>query len=143
MTYELVVGAQFDGASRTITDAELSLLPAIMGTVSPLFHDEESARTGPLGRRVLFGPALLGIAVAGTETFLRDAVIGLVAITDVRFRQPVGVGDTVTPTLIVTSRLSKPEKRGDLLLVSDLVHNQHGDLVLEFKRTVMVRRDSQ
>jgi acyl dehydratase len=53
------------------------------------------------------------------------------------------VGDTVTPTLTVTDRIAKPNKPGDLILTADQVHNQLGDLVLEFRRTVMVRRQAE
>jgi acyl dehydratase len=74
---------------------------------------------------------------------LHDWVLGLVGITDMRFRAPVGVGDTVTPTLTVTDRIAKPNKPGDLILTADQVHNQLGDLVLEFRRTVMVRRQAE
>ncbi len=137
---ELEPGAKIRGNSRTITDAEVAFLPALMGAINPLFHDEETAKAGKLGRRVLYGPALLGIAVAGTEYLLKDVVLGLLGMTDVKFRSPVGVGDTVTPTLIVEDRIAKPDKAGDLLLVRDEVHNQAGVLVLEFRRTIMVKR---
>lgn len=136
----LEVGEVLIGNARTITDAEVALLPAIMGAINPLFHDAEAARTGPMGRRILYGPALLGISIAGTEHLLHDAVLGLIGITDLRFRSPVGVGDTVTPTLTVVEHIAKPDKAGDLLLTCDEVHNQLGTLVLEFRRTVMVRR---
>ncbi|HWF53296.1 MAG TPA: MaoC/PaaZ C-terminal domain-containing protein [Solirubrobacteraceae bacterium] len=138
----LVLGARLTGGSRTVTDVEIALLPAIMGAISPLFHDEETARRSSLGRRVLYGPALLGIAIACTEPLLHGRVIALAGITDVRFRAPVGVGDTVTASLTVTELRSKPEKPGDLLLVEDQVHNQHGELVLEFRRAIMIRRDA-
>jgi acyl dehydratase len=140
MSHALEVGDALTGGSRTITDAEIALLPAIMGAISPLFHDEVAARSSKLGRRVLYGPALLGIAVACTEPLLHGEVIALIGITDVRFRAPVGSGDTVTASLTVTDRQSKPEKPGDLLFVTDHVHNQDGELVLEFQRTILIRR---
>lgn len=139
-TIALEVGTSARGSSRTITDAEIAFLPALMGAMNPLFHDEETARAGRIGRRILYGPALLGIAVAGTEPLLHDVVLGLLGITDVRFHAPVGVGDTVTPTLVVEEHVNKPDKAGDLLLVRDEVHNQTGLLVLSFRRTIMVRR---
>ena len=138
--HTLDVGCSYQGNARTITDAEIALLPAMMGAMNALFHDEETARTTPMGRRILYGPALLGIAVAGTEPLLHDVVLGLIGMTDVRFRSPVGVGDTVTPTLTVEERIEKPDKAGDLLVVMDRVTNQKGTVVLEFRRTIMVRR---
>jgi acyl dehydratase len=139
-TAALDIGVELMGGSRTITDAEIAILPALMGAISPLFHDEETARKTDLGRRVLYGPALLGIAIAATEPLLHDHVIALLGITDVRFRRAVGVGDTVTASLTVGELQSKPEKPGDVLIVHDHVHNQHGELVLEFTRAIMVRR---
>lgn len=137
---ELQVGASFTGGGRTITDAEVALLPALMGAINPLFHDEEAAKRSPFGRRVLYGPALLGIAVAATEGFLRDRVVGLMGVDQLRFHQPVGVGDTVTASAIVVDRIEKPERAGDVLVVSDEVRNQEGTLVLSFRRTIMIRR---
>jgi len=136
----LEVGARLTGGSRTITDAEIALLPAIMGAISPLFHDEETARRSRLGRRVLYGPALLGISIAATEPLLHDHVIALLGITDVRFRSAVGVGDTVTASLTVLGIEPKPDKPGDVLTVADEVLDQDGRLVLEFRRAIMVRR---
>ena len=74
----LDIGTELMGSSRTITDAEIALLPAMMGAINALFHDEEAARRGPMGRRILYGPALLGISIAGTEHLLHDWVLGLV-----------------------------------------------------------------
>jgi acyl dehydratase len=139
-TLALDIGTELTGSSRTITDAEIALLPAIMGAISPLFHDEETARTTKVGRRVLYGPALLGIAIACTEPLLHDHVIALIAITDVRFKRAVGAGDTVTAALTVTDRRAKPEKAGDLLFTDDAVCNQLGEVVLEFRRVIMVKR---
>jgi acyl dehydratase len=134
------VGIELTGNSRTVTDAEIALLPAIMGAISPLFHDEETARRSKLGRRVLYGPALLGIAIASTEPILHGHAMALVGLTDVRFRATVGCGDTVTASFTVAERRARPEKPGDYLLVHDRVHNQNGVLVLEFTRTIMIRR---
>jgi acyl dehydratase len=139
-TLTLDVGFRATGRARTITDAEIALLPAMMGAMNPLFHDEETARHTKVGRRILYGPALLGIAIAGTEHLVHDIVIGLIGITDIRFRAAVGSGDTVTPSLTVCELLPKPDKAGDLVVVDDTVHNQNGVLVLEFRRTIMVQR---
>jgi oxepin-CoA hydrolase/3-oxo-5,6-dehydrosuberyl-CoA semialdehyde dehydrogenase len=142
-TGPLTVGASLIGSSRTITDAEIAILPALMGAISPLFHDEEAARRTPLGRRVLYGPALLGIAVACTEPILHDHAMALVGLTDVRFRRAVGAGDTVTASLTVLERRPRPDKPGDFLIVEDEVRNQDGELVLEFRRVIMVRRPEE
>ena len=86
---ELAIGARLQGGSRTITDAEIAFLPALMGAISPLFHDDVRARNSPMGGRILYGPALLGIAIALTEPLLHHRAMGLVELRTVRFRRPV------------------------------------------------------
>jgi len=136
-----VAGAMFEGGSRTVTDAEISFLPALMGATNPLFHDEVTASASPMGGRVLYGPALLGIAVALTEHLLSARVMGLMEIQSVRFRRPVKPGDTVTATLLVTSMEPRTSKPGSLLTTEDAVTNQHGETVMTFRRLILVRTD--
>lgn len=131
-------GRVLEGAARTITDAEIAFLPALMGAINPLFHDEETAKTTGMGGRVLYGPALLGISIALTEHFLRSRVIGLVEIQSVRFRRPVQVGDTVRANLTVRECVPREGKPGLLLSVDDEVTNQRGELVLTFNRVILV-----
>jgi acyl dehydratase len=135
----LDVGVTLQGASRTVTDVEIALLPAMMGAISPLFHDEPTARAGPMGGRVLYGPALLGISVALTEPFLHDQVLGLLEVTGVRFRRPVKAGDTVTASMSIRDRVGREGKAGEVITVEDEVRNQDGDVVLTFERRILIK----
>jgi acyl dehydratase len=132
-------GESVNSGSRTITDVEIALLPAMMGAISPLFHDEPTAQASRMKGRVLYGPALLGIAVALTEPLLHDEVIGLVEVSRVKFRRPVHVGDTVTTKMTVTGRHKREGRSGQLISVRDEVTNQHGDVVLDFERTILIK----
>ena len=134
-------GAEFVGGSRTITDAEIAFLPALMGATNPLFHDEETAKAGPMGGRILYGPALLGIGVALTEPLLAERVQGLVEIETVRFRRPVRPGDTVTARFRVRSCEPREGKPGLLLTVEDEFSNQGGEVVLRFTRMILIKHN--
>jgi acyl dehydratase len=134
----LATGVRLQGGSRTITDAEIAFLPALMGATNPLFHDEVRARNSRMGGRILYGPALLGIAVALTEHFLSARVVGLLEIRRVRFDRPVMVGDTVTASLEVKDNRPRESKPGRVLLIDDEVRNQHDETVLTFERLVLV-----
>ena len=136
---QLVVGQCFDGASRTITDAEVSFLPLLMGASNPLFHDDVAATASPLGRRVLYGPALLGIAIALTEPLFHDTALGLLGLNEVRFRHGVGVGDTVTAQLEVAELRERPGQLGGIAVLDDRLEDQRGVCALEFRRTIMIR----
>jgi acyl dehydratase len=137
---DVVIGSVHTGGSRTITDAEIAFLPALMGAINPLFHDEVSASAGPLRGRVLYGPALLGIAVALTEHLLREHVLALVQVDEVRFRRPVRVGDTVSASFRVTNLVASATKPESLLTVDDTVTNQNNETVLTFQRTIKIRK---
>ena len=130
---------EVSGGSRTVTDAEIALLPAFMGVVSPLFHDEETAKRGRFGGRVLYGPALLGIAIGLTEPVFKDAALGLVALDAVRFLTPVRLGDTVTARLAVRELTPSTSRPAGRVVVEDTIVNQSDEAVLTFSRILMLR----
>ena len=136
----LEIGKRMVGTSRTVTDAEIAILPALMGAISPLFHDEVRARQSAMQGRILYGPAVLGIAIALTEHLLRDFVLGLVELRSVRFRRPVRSGDTLTGVFRVVECHERGNKPGLLLHLEDEAHNQDGEIVLKFERVVLVRQ---
>ncbi|MGC4108837.1 MAG: MaoC family dehydratase [Nocardioides sp.] len=135
---DLTPGRALSGGSRTITDAEVAFLPALMGASNPLFHDEVTARASAMGRRVLYGPALLGISIALTEHLFKANARGLVGLTDVRFLAPVGVGDTITARLTVSEVSSRPDRPGGKVVVLDEIDNQDGTTVLRFSRSLLL-----
>ncbi len=133
-------GQVFVGSSRTITDAEISVLACMLGALNPLFLDEEHAKRTVHGGRILYGPAMLGIAIGLTEAVIHGTVLALLGIDEVRFRRSVRVGDTITTrTEIVETRPTSEGGRG-VILVKDSVTNQRDELVLEFGRSILVAR---
>jgi acyl dehydratase len=135
----LAPGTRLVGTSRTITDAEISFLPALMGAISPLFHDDVRATASGMGGRILYGPALLGISIALTEHLLRDRVMGLVEVRSLRFRRPVRAGDTITAHLHVRESTPRAGRDGTLLVVEDEIVNQDDVVVCRFERVILVR----
>lgn len=134
----LAEGVQMRGGARTVTDAEVALLPAIMGAINPLFHDEEASRATAMKGRILYGPAVLGIAVALTEHLLREHVIGLIEISTAKFRAPVRVGDTITATFTVRSCVGREGRAGHVLTLDDAVTNQRSETVMTFSRRILI-----
>lgn len=137
---DLEVGTRIEGGSRTVTDTEIALLPAMMGVVSPLFHDEVTASRGQMGGRILYGPALLGIAIGLTEQCFHDSALGLRGLTDVKFLAPARPGDTVSAALTVKDLSTREGSVGGRVVVADEVVNQNGDTILTFTRTLLLKR---
>lgn len=140
---DLEIGTVVRGGSRTVTDTEISLLPAIMGVVSPLFHDEVTAAQTRMGGRILYGPALLGIAIGLTESCFHESALGLRGLDGVRFLAPVRSGDTVSASLTVTDLSTKEGSIGGRVVVDDVIVNQEGKSVLEFTRTLLLKQRSE
>lgn len=139
MTPTLEAGTVLTSGGRTITDVEIALLPAIMGAINPLFHDDVAASASRMNGRILYGPAALGIAVGLTEPFLNDIVLGLLEISQLRFLRPVKAGDTLTATLKVLSIEPREGRPGAVLTTADGVHNQRGEEVIAFSRKILVQ----
>lgn len=137
---DLEVGSRIEGGARTITDTEIATLPALMGVVSPLFHDEVTAARGPMGGRILYGPALLGIAIGLTEQCFHESALGLRGLTDVKFLAPARPGDTVSAALTVKDLSTREGSRGGRVVVEDEVVNQNGERILAFTRTLLLKR---
>jgi acyl dehydratase len=135
---DFTAGDTYLGSSRTITDAEISVLACMLGALNPLFLDEEHARQTVHGGRILYGPAVLGIAIGLTEAVIHGTVLALLGIDEVRFRRSVRSGDTITAQVeVVETRPSSEPGRG-VIRVRDTVTNQRGELVLEFRRSILV-----
>ncbi|WP_256839234.1 MaoC family dehydratase [Ornithinimicrobium faecis] len=135
----LNVGDVLLSGGRTVTDAEIALLPAMMGAINPLFHDATVADASRMGGRILYGPAALGIAIALTEPVLKDKVQGLVEISSLKFRAPVFSGDTLRAKLEVVDVESREDKRGSLMTTSDVVLNQNDVTVMTFTRRILLK----
>ncbi len=137
---EFQLGERLTGASRTVTDLEIALLPTVMGALNPLFLDEETARQSTHGGRILYGPALLGIAIGLTEEIVRGTLVGLLGIDRLRFARSVRAGDTITAhaEVIGLRPTSRPER--GILQLRDWVTNQRGETVLELERSILLLR---
>lgn len=135
----LFPGTVLLGRSRTITDAEVAFLPALMGAINPLFHDEVRAQATAMGGRILYGPAVLGIGIALTEHLLSERVVALLEITSVRFRRPVRTGTTLTAQLTVRSNQARQGKPGRVIETDDLISDQAGETVLTFHRRIAIK----
>jgi phosphate acetyltransferase len=128
---ELQVG---DTASlvRIVGPDDIDLFAAVSGDVNPAHLDATFAATDLFGHIVAHGmwtgalvSAVLGTKLPGPGTIYLEQ--GL------RFRRPIGPGDTITVT--VTVKQKRPEKR--IVLLDTICTNQKGDQILTGVATVI------
>jgi len=108
---ELAVG-ETASLSHTVTQRDIDLFAVVSGDVNPAHVDPAYAETDMFHHIIIHGmwgagliSAVLGTRLPGPGTIYLGQ--------NLRFRHPVGIGDTITATLTVSEK--KPEK-GDVTL---------------------------
>ncbi|MDO9072339.1 MAG: MaoC/PaaZ C-terminal domain-containing protein [Rubrivivax sp.] len=135
-------GETFDGASRTITEADIVQFTGLSWDTNPVHTDAVVAAQGPFGARIAHG-ALTLAAVTGLSAKsgqLDGTAIAFLGIDEWRFHGPVLIGDTIRLRWVVLKAqrsASKPD-RGMLSRRME-VWNQRGELVQSGIFTTMVR----
>ena len=126
-----------DSASftKTVTESDIALYAGISGDFNPAHIDAESAKEGMFGQRIAHGMLsagfisnVLGNQLPGPGTIYMGQ--------ELRFVQPVFIGDTVTATVTVKEKI--PEK--NRLKLDTVVTNQRGEAVITGAATVMPPR---
>lgn len=123
-TFDEIVIGESASLTRTLSKDDIALFAAMSGDVNPAHLDEGYAGTGPSHGIIAHGmwsgaliSAVLGTRLPGAGT----VYVG----QDLRFRKPVGLGDTVTVT--VTAAEKRPEEH--VVLLDCRCVNQKGDEV--------------
>src|SRR5271170_5548581 len=122
---ELKVG---DSASisRVLTYKDIELFAIMSGDVNPAHVDEEFAKTDMFHKIVAHG--MWGGALISTVLGTKLPGPGAIYLSQsLKFLRPVGVGDTITATVIVSAKY--PEKRH--LELACQCTNQDGKMVIE------------
>jgi acyl dehydratase len=94
---EFRVGMAFEHAiRRTVTEMDNLLYSALTHNPQPLHIDEEFCKGTEYGTRIVNSLFTLGliIGITVTDTTL-GTTIGNLGMTDIRFRNPVFIGDTI------------------------------------------------
>jgi 3-hydroxybutyryl-CoA dehydratase len=125
----LQAGEEFEGPSKTLTDAHFLLFSGITGDVHPIHYDVEYAKQTRFGKPLAHGLLLVGMTALGASD-ARERIEGLVFIEQgCRFLKPAVVGDTVRPRFIV-ERIWQEGERNYCRFKTTLT-NQRNEVVLE------------
>jgi len=124
-TFDEIAVGDSAGVTRTLTMADIELFAVMSGDVNPAHLDEQYARSDIFHRIVAHGmwsgallSTVLGTKLPGPGTIYLGQ--------ELRFRRPVGIGDTITVT--VTVREKRPDRK--ILILDSLCTNQRGETVV-------------
>ena len=137
---DIDVGAKFQTARRTVTEAHIVAFAGVSGDFNPLHTDEVFAREQtPFGRRIAHGPLVMSISF-GLASVRDDWQILALAQCERRFRAPVFPGDTVSGEYEVLERRESRTRPGTgFVSLSVQVRNDRREIVQDGKDVLMVR----
>jgi 3-hydroxybutyryl-CoA dehydratase len=119
--------------TRTIADSDVTTFAQITGDTNPLHVDDEYARKGRFGRRVVHGMLTAGLISAVLGNKLPGP--GCIYLSQqIEFLAPVFVGDTITAVVEVSEW--RPERR--IITLKTECHNQDQQAVLTGKAVLLV-----
>jgi len=141
---EWEIGAEFQTASRTITEADVVNFAGISGDYNPLHIDEEFCKQTQFGTRIAHGPLVYSIA-AGLLFQLHlydDTLIAFLGFDSLKFTLPVKIGDTVRVRVEVLEKreTSKPDRGVMKRLLQVLNHRD--EVVQEGVQAFLLKKKS-
>jgi 3-hydroxybutyryl-CoA dehydratase len=131
-------GALFVTQGRTITESDLVWFSALTGDWHPQHTDEEWAAASPFGERIAHGMLLVSCAV-GLVPLDPERVLALRRISDVVFKRPVRLGDTIHVEGRLESRREIDQRTG-LATWRWNVRTPHGQTAVRATVEVLWRR---
>ncbi|MFI1964738.1 MaoC family dehydratase [Streptomyces pathocidini] len=127
---------------RTVTETDNLLGTALTGNVAPIHTDAHYSSTTEWGRPLVCSGVTLNIVAGMTVRSTSGLTTANLGLDDVRFENPVFVGDTLyAETEILARRPSQSRPRNGLVTCRTSGLNQDGKRVAVFTRTFLVPTD--
>lgn len=128
---------------RTISETDNSWFSLLTMNQHPLHIDSHYAAGTQHGRCLVVGTLVFSIAVGMSVADISGRAIANLEYEEVKHVGPVFAGDTVyakTKILDMRESGSKPDR--GIVQVETSAFNQHGELVLTFKRRVLIPKQT-
>jgi acyl dehydratase len=126
---------------KTVTESDNNLFCLLTMNHHPLHLDASYAARSQHGRQLVVGTLVFSLTVGLTVRDISGRAIANLGYEEVAHLGPVFLGDTIYATsriLSVTPSQSKPDR--GVVHVETTAENQRGELVLRFRRNVLVPR---
>jgi acyl dehydratase len=126
---------------RTLTETDNTWFTLLTMNTHPLHFDAEYAKHAEFGRCVVASPLTLAIIVGMSVTDVSQKAIANLGWKEIRMTAPVFAGDTLyAETEVLGKRESASRPTAGLVTVHTLGRNQHGTVVCDFERTILVAK---
>jgi acyl dehydratase len=126
---------------RTITETDNTWFTLLTMNTHPMHFDAEYAKHSEFGKCIVCSPLTVAVMVGQSVTDVSQKAIANLGWTNIRLTAPLFAGDTlVSESEVVGKRESKSRADAGIVTVVTRGFNQHGKLVCDFERTILVAR---
>lgn len=135
-------GTVVETRGMTVTESHIVQWANLAGDWLPLHVDQHASSKTAFGGVIAHGPLSLALAlglVIQTGCF-GDCVIAWLGMDEVRLPLPVYPGDTITVRATVSDQSPTSKSGRGRATLRYEVANQHGDVVMTFTSTFLMRR---
>lgn len=136
---EFEEGATLRTRGRTVTEADVVAFAGLTGDFNPLHTSATYAETTMFGQRIAHGMLSLSYAVGQAYQlgFLEQTVLAFREL-EMKFSQPVFIGDTLTVELTVKEKKPVPRLGGGNVVMDVKIVNQDGKTVQKGSWTMVM-----
>ncbi len=131
-------GREYPTFSRTITEADHSLFIGFARLTLPIFNDETYARTTAAGGRIAPGFMTCSIVAGMMESVLGRSTLAGLGMDEMRFPNPVRIGDTIRARIEVAEKRLLSDGRRGMVTLRIRTMNQRDEIVLQFVAKVIL-----
>ena len=145
---ELLIGESLTTHRRTVTEADIVNFGCLSGDHFYAHFDETAVEDSFFGKRVAHGYFLISAAAGMFVDPGKGPVIANYGLENLRFVEPVGVGDTIQVTITVKRKIKKAKRPDDkqatgVVVWSVEIFNQHQEMVALYDiMTLVARQDA-
>jgi itaconyl-CoA hydratase len=126
---------------RTVTETDNVWLTLLTQNTAPIHFDAHYAAQTEFGRRLVDSTFTLALVTGQSVTDVSQNVMANLGWDEVRLPHPVFEGDTIySQSEVLESRPSASRPNVGVVTVRTTGFNQNGDVVITFKRTLLVYR---
>ena len=143
---QLVISDAFISHRRTVTEADIVNFGCLSGDHFYVHFDETASSTSLFGKRVAHGYLLIAMAAGLFVDPKPGPMLANYGMDNLRFIEPVGIGDTIYVSITVRKKIAHPPKVDEKKLTGVVVwqvsmYNQDNVQVATYDILTLVERD--
>lgn len=126
---------------RTVTTTDNAWFTLLTQNTAPIHFDHHYAAATEFGRPLVNSCLTLALVTGQSVTDVSQNVMANLEWDEVRLPHPVFEGDTIySESEVLDKRESASRKNVGIVKVKTIGYNQNGDVVIAFRRTLLVYR---